>query len=672
MILSVNGLYKSYDGVDILKDVSFHIEENDKLAITGINGAGKSTLLKQIAGEEQPDRGTVVIPRDVRLAYLSQAPETDTDKSIYEEVLSARSELVDMEEEIRKLEVRMREASEDKEELDAIYERYTRLTHEFELSEGYSLRSRVTGILKGLGFSEDEFGKEVSKLSGGQKTRLALARLLLSEPEILLLDEPTNHLDIDSVSWLETYLKAYRGAVIVVSHDRYFLDKIANKVLDIDGGRARLYMGNYTAFAEKKAALRKDMMKAYLNNQAEIKRQQEVIDKLKSFNREKSIKRAESREKMLQKMERVEKPFDIDDAMKLHFVPGRQSGNDVLMAEGLSKSFGGRRLFSGVDLDVKRGEKLAIIGPNGTGKTTLLKIIFGLLPPDSGEIEYGSRVETAYYDQEHHELDPANTVFEEISDAYPAMSNTEIRNLLASFLFTGDDVFKLVGDLSGGEQGRLSLSKLMLSKANLLLLDEPTNHLDITSKEILEEAVRNYEGTVIYVSHDRYFINRTATRILELSEGHFVNYIGNYDYYLEKKADPDFDSKKAISGSLGEAETKKAARDPGLESTLELRDYMRAEDNRRKLSFEEQKQRKSKLQKLRSALSACEKEIGRLEQKCFEIDEFMTHQEIATNSARLNELSAEKQGYEDKLAELYEEWESRSEELQSFENGEDE
>lgn len=667
MILSVNGLYKSYDGVDILKDVSFHIEENDKLAITGINGAGKSTLLKQITGEEEPDRGSIVIPRGTVVAYLSQNQETDSDKSIYEEVISVKAELISMEEELRELETAMKKAGEDKEELARIYDRYTRLSHEFEISEGYSLKSRVTGILKGLGFSEEEFDKKVSKLSGGQKTRLALARLLLLEPQILLLDEPTNHLDIDSVAWLETYLKAYRGAVIIVSHDRYFLDKIANKVLDIDGGRARLYLGNYTAFAEKKAAIRKDMMKAYLNNQAEIKRQQEVIDKLKSFNREKSIKRAESREKMLEKMERVEKPFDIDDAMKLHFVPRRQSGNDVLEIMGLSKAFGDKRLFSGVDIDVKRGEKLAIIGPNGTGKTTLLKIIFGLMPADKGEVEFGSRVEPAYYDQEHHELDPKNTVFEEISEAYPQMTNTEIRNLLASFLFTGDDVFKLVGDLSGGEQGRLSLSKLMLSKANLLLLDEPTNHLDITSKEILEEAIRNYEGTVIYVSHDRYFINRTATRILELSEGHFVNYIGNYDYYLEKKADPDFDRDKAISGTREQEPAPQ--KDRLTVQTEALRDDIRQEADRRRLSFEEQKQRKSRLQRMRSALAACEKEIQSLEQKCFEIDELMTHDEIATNSAKLNELSREKAGLEERLSELYDQWERASEELEVFING---
>ncbi len=668
MILAVSGLYKSYDGTDILKDISFHMEANDRLAVTGINGAGKSTLLRLISGREQPDEGSISLSKDVSLAYLEQNPETDSEKTIYDEVLSAKAELLDMEEELRKLELRMKEAAEDSSELESIYDRYNRLSHEFEQRDGYAVRSNVVGMLKGLGFSEEEFGKQVSKLSGGQKTRLALARILMEEPGLLLLDEPTNHLDISSVSWLESYLRGYRGALIIVSHDRYFLDRVADKVLDIEAGRARLYVGNYTAFAEKKAIIRKDMMKAYLNNQAEIRHQQEVIEKLRRFNREKSIKRAESREKLLSRMEKVEKPFDVDDAMRLRFAPRRQSGNDVLMATGLSKAYSGRQLFSGVDLDIKRGEKVAVIGPNGTGKTTLLKIICGLVPADSGELSFGSRVETAYYDQEHHELDPTNTVFEEISDAYPDMSNTEIRNLLASFLFTGDDVFKSVGDLSGGEQGRLSLSKLMLSRANLLLLDEPTNHLDITSKDILEEAIRNYEGTVIYVSHDRYFINRTATRILELWDGSFVNYIGNYDYYLEKKADPDFDREKSLSGARTEA--KEVQKDRLSESVIGIRDHIRAEESRSRQSFEEQKQRKARLQKLRTALGSCERDIKELEQQIFEIDELMTHDEIARNSAKLNELTASRTALEDRLSELYELWEQRAEELEEFTSAE--
>ena len=666
MILAVNNLSKTYDGKDILKDISFHIEAHDKLGITGINGAGKSTLLKQLIGEEHPDGGSITVPKDARIGYLSQNIDADSDKSIYEEVISIKQDVLDMEEELRSLELRMKDEPDE-----SVMKHYSELMHRFELENGYAVRSNVQGILKGLGFKEEEFTKKVSLLSGGQKTRLSLGRLLLDAPDILILDEPTNHLDIASVSWLEAYLKAWKGAVIIVSHDRYFLDRIVNKILDIENGHGMLYTGNYTAFAEKKAALRKDRMRAYLNNQAELKHQQEVIDKLKQFNREKSIKRAESREKALAKMERIDKPFDVDDAMRLHFTPSKLSGKDVLFAENLSKAFGDKELFAGVELDIKRGEKLAIIGPNGTGKTTLLKIINGTESPDSGEIELGTRVEIAYYDQEHHVLDPDNTVFDEISDAYPYMNNTEIRNLLASFLFTGEDVFKLIRDLSGGEKGRLSLAKLMLSKANLLLLDEPTNHLDITSKEILEEAVRNYEGTVIYVSHDRYFINRTATRIMELDHHHFVNYLGNYDYYLEKQADSAFDKEKAVSGRLyTEAFSKKALVNASAASASSSADAAASEDGKStgaeiKLSFEEQKKKKQQQQKLRTALSNCEKEIAQHEAAISGLDEEMADPANAVNSAKLNELSQKQARLNEELEELYSKWEEISEELEA-------
>lgn len=693
MILAVNNLSKTYDGKDILRGISFHIEAHDKLAVTGINGAGKSTLLKQIIGEESPDSGSITIPKDARIGYLSQNMDADSEKSIYDEVISIKQDVIDMENELRSLEKAMQT-----DQSESLMKHYSELSHRFELENGYAVRSNVTGILKGLGFREDEFDKKVSLLSGGQKTRLALGRLLLDAPDILILDEPTNHLDIASVSWLEGYLKAWKGAVIIVSHDRYFLDRIVNKVLDIENGTATMFTGNYTAFAEKKAALRKDRMRAYLNNQAEIKHQQEVIDKLKQFNREKSIKRAESREKALAKIDRVAKPFDVDDAMKLHFTPSKLSGKNVIFAEHLSKAFGDKELFSGVELDVKRGEKLAIIGPNGTGKTTLLKIINGTEEADSGEIEYGTRVEIAYYDQEHHVLDPDNTVFDEISDAYPYMNNTEIRNLLASFLFTGDDVFKLIKDLSGGEKGRLSLAKLMLSKANLLLLDEPTNHLDITSKEILEEAVKNYEGTVIYVSHDRYFINRTATRILELDHKHFVNYQGNYDYYLEKQADASFDKEKAVSGivsdfnaygnkALGKTASfdgKNAVSDTDSTGAFNANfvsdecdsasvnvNGQNAGNNTNaaaevKLSFKEQKERKQQQQKLRTALTNCEKEIEQHETAISDIDTQMADPATAVNSAKLNELSTKQAEHSAKLEELYIKWEELSEALENF------
>lgn len=746
MILSVNNLTKSYDGNDIFKNVSFHIEANDKLGITGVNGAGKTTLIRQIIGEETPDSGSVTLSKGVRLGYLSQMALDHSERSIYDEVLSVKQYLIDMEQELRELEHRMNEAgtsdSSGSSELEDIYSRYAVLSHRFELENGYAVRSNVTGILKGLGFKEEDFGKSVSLLSGGQKTRLALGRLLMDAPEILILDEPTNHLDIASVSWLESYLRAWRGAVIIVSHDRYFLDHIVNKILDLENGSARLYLGNYTAFAEKKAALRRDMMKAYLNNQAALKHQQEVIDKLKQFNREKSIKRAESREKALAKMDRVAKPFDAEDAMQLHFTPSKTSGKDVLFAEGLSKSFGQNELFRGVELDIKRGEKLAIIGPNGTGKTTLLKIIMGIESPDSGELDFGSLVEPAYYDQEHQVLDPDNTVFDEISDAYPYMNNTEIRNLLASFLFTGEDVFKYIRDLSGGEKGRVSLAKLMLSRANLLLLDEPTNHLDITSKEILEEALRNYEGTVICVSHDRYFINRIATRILELDHHHFVNYQGNYDYYLEKQADPSFDKLKAVSGkidiraehgaatgagnvpaaagataagvsagsgsgaaavtgdsaaaaygaavgsgtavnssaagcaassssvsavsqsyggnSVSEDSALSAAQQPSAASSSS------SSSNGVKLSYQEQKERKQQLQKLRTQLAACEKNISEHEESIALIDEQIALPENAVNSAKLNELTSRQAILQTELDGLYLSWEELSEQIEAF------
>ena len=664
MILAVNNLTKSYDGRDIIKNISFHIEARDRLAITGANGAGKTTLLRQLIGEEQPDSGNVSVSKDIRLGYLSQMPDIDGEKTIYDAVLDVKKDVLDMENELRRLEGMMKASSDEE-----LLKRYSELSHRFELENGYAVRSNVTGVLKGLGFKEEEFDLKVRQLSGGQKTRLELGKLLLKAPDILILDEPTNHLDIASVSWLENYLRSWKNAVIIVSHDRYFLDRIVNKVFDIENGRGTMYTGNYTAFAEKKAALRKDRMKAYLNNQAEIKHQQEVIEKLKRFNREKSIKRAESREKALAKMEKVEKPFDIDDAMRLKFRPSKQSGKDVLFADGLSKAFGGKVLFSGVDLDVKRGEKLAIIGPNGTGKTTLLKIISGEIKADTGELEFGSRVETAYYDQEHHVLDPDNTVFDEISDAYPSMDNTEIRNLLASFLFTGEDVFKYVRDLSGGEKGRLSLSKLMLSKANLLILDEPTNHLDITSKEILEEAVKNYEGTVIYVSHDRYFINRTATRILELDNGHFINYQGNYDYYLEKQSDPSFDKLKAVSGSLSHSYGIEPKDETAGSVSCDRTEGDKTEDTEAKLSFREQKERKQQLQKLKNQLSACEKEINDSETAISDMDEEMSRPEVAVNSARLNEISSEQMKVRERLDKLYADWERISEEIESFKRG---
>ena len=533
MILSCSNISKSFGTDSILNHVSFHIEEREKAAVVGINGAGKSTLLKIIVGELAPDEGSVVIAKGKTLGYLAQHQDLDSGRTIYDELLEVKRPIIEMEERLRTLEVNMKRSQG--EELESLYQTYSRLSHEFELANGYAWKSEITGVLKGLGFLEEEFSKPVSTLSGGQKTRVSLGKLLLSKPDIILLDEPTNHLDMESIAWLENYLLNYQGTVVIVAHDRYFLDRVVTKVVELDNGSSTVFQGNYSAYSEKKAMLRASILKAYLNQQQEIKHQEEVITKLRSFNREKSIKRAESREKLLNKIERIEKPTEVNDAMNITLEPDIVSGNDVLTVRGLTKGFDGQTLFSDVDFEIKRGERIAIIGNNGTGKTTILKIINGILAADAGEIRLGSRVHIGYYDQEHHVLHSEKTLFQELSDTYPNMNNTQIRNVLAAFLFTGDDVFKLIGDLSGGEKGRVSLAKLMLSEANFLILDEPTNHLDITSKEILENALTHYTGTVLYVSHDRYFINKTATRILDLTHNTLVNYIGNYDYYLEKR-----------------------------------------------------------------------------------------------------------------------------------------
>ena len=555
MILSCSNISKSFGTDSILNHVSFHIEEREKAAVVGINGAGKSTLLKIIVGELAPDEGSVVIAKGKTLGYLAQHQDLDSGRTIYDELLEVKRPIIEMEERLRTLEVNMKRSQG--EELESLYQTYSRLSHEFELANGYAWKSEITGVLKGLGFLEEEFSKPVSTLSGGQKTRVSLGKLLLSKPDIILLDEPTNHLDMESIAWLENYLLNYQGTVVIVAHDRYFLDRVVTKVVELDNGSSTVFQGNYSAYSEKKAMLRASILKAYLNQQQEIKHQEEVITKLRSFNREKSIKRAESREKLLNKIERIEKPTEVNDAMNITLEPDIVSGNDVLTVRGLTKGFDGQTLFSDVDFEIKRGERIAIIGNNGTGKTTILKIINGILAADAGEIRLGSRVHIGYYDQEHHVLHSEKTLFQELSDTYPNMNNTQIRNVLAAFLFTGDDVFKLIGDLSGGEKGRVSLAKLMLSEANFLILD-------ITSKEILENALTHYTGTVLYVSHDRYFINKTATRILDLTHNTLVNYIGNYDYYLEKRDTMEqlFSASPAASSKPSENNSQRPSRLP--------------------------------------------------------------------------------------------------------------
>lgn len=643
MILSCSHISKSFGTDVILDDISFSIEDNEKAAIVGINGAGKTTLLKIIVGELPSDTGDAVLAKGKTLGYLAQHQDLTSHRTIYDELLEVKRSVIQLEERIRSLEIEMKHAKGQ--ELDRMLETYTRLNHEFELSDGYSYKSEISGVLKGLGFPETEFTKEISTLSGGQKTRVSLGKLLLSKPDIILLDEPTNHLDMESIAWLETYLLNYKGAVVIVAHDRYFLDRVVTKIIELDCGKSSVFQGNYTAYSEKRASLREAQMKAYLNQQQEIRHQEEVIAKLKSFNREKSIKRAESREKMLAKMEVLEKPVEVDDEMKIRLEPNIISGNDVLTVRSLSKSFGSNHLFSHVDLDIQRGERVAIIGSNGTGKTTLLKIINQMLPADSGEITLGAKVHIGYYDQEHQVLHMDKTLFDELQDAYPGLNNTKIRSVLAAFLFTGDDVFKHIKDLSGGERGRVSLAKLMLGNANFLILDEPTNHLDITSKEILEDALNQYTGTVLYVSHDRYFINKTATRILELTGETFINYIGNYDYYVEKREWMN----RLYTENTGSGEYAEAS--------------VSFETSDRKQDWKSHKEEQARIRKRRNDLKKTEETIASLEQKDQEIDKQLMQPKVASDPGKLLEFHREKEAIGQQLAELYELWEELAEDV---------
>lgn len=706
MILSCSHVSKSFGTDVVLNDISFHIEENEKAAIVGINGAGKSTLLKIIVGELPSDQGFVTLARGKTMGYLAQHQDLASHQTIYGELLEVKRAVLDMEDRIRSLEIEMQSAQGQK--LDQMFETYTRLTHQFELENGYGCQSEIIGVLKGLGFSEEDFNREISTLSGGQKTRVSLGKLLLSRPDIILLDEPTNHLDMKSIAWLENYLLNYKGAVIIVAHDRYFLDKVATKIIELDQGQGMVFLGNYTSYSQKKAQVREAKMKAYLNQQQEIRHQEEVIAKLKSFNREKSIKRAESREKMLSKIEVLEKPSEVNDEMALCLKPDILSGNDVITIRNLSKSFGHNHLFSHIDIDIKRGERVSVIGDNGTGKTTLLKIINQMLPADSGQITLGARVHIGYYDQDHQVLHMEKTLFDELQDTYPDLTNTRVRNVLAAFLFTGDDVFKRIGDLSGGERGRVSLAKLMLSNANFLILDEPTNHLDITSKEILEHALNQYAGTVLYVSHDRYFINRTATRILELTGETFINYIGNYDYYLEKRelmnqlyvtnsgqtagakaeGSSGIKSGSGVKGSSGtdfpsaSAPGPKSPLHPGADSGHSSTPGSRssaaahpattagsispdspAGKNTVKQDWKSQKEEQALQRKKQNALKKTEAQIAALEEQDAALDHQLTQPEVVSDVGKLMEIHKEKEAIKERLDQLYEEWEALAEDI---------
>ena len=679
MLLACNNITKSFGDVTILNQVSFHINEREKMAIVGINGAGKSTLLKVIMQELSADSGEVITAKGATIGYLSQHQDLASERTVYEEMLSVKADILRTEARIREVELLMKD--KEGEALEALLKEYSSLNHSFEAQNGYAYKSEVVGVLKGLGFSEEDFDKKIQTLSGGQKTRIALGRLLLTNPDLIMLDEPTNHLDMNSITWLETYLINYPGAVLIVAHDRYFLDRVVTKVVELDAGKAQTFTGNYSEYAVKKEQQREILIQHYLNQQKEIKHQEEVIAKLRSFNREKSIKRAESREKMLDKIERLDKPTEVRSKMKIRLEPHIISSNDVLTVTGLAKSFGSQKLFSDLSFEIKRGEKVAIIGKNGTGKTTILKIINSLLDADAGEIKPGAKVQIAYYDQEHQVLHPEKTLFDELQDTYPYMDNTEVRNVLAAFLFTGDDVFKRISELSGGERGRVSLAKLMLSDANLLILDEPTNHLDIVSKEILEDAINAYEGTVLYVSHDRYFINKTATRILDLTEQTLLNYPGNYDYYLEKK---ELTERLYLDGigygvsggtnGAGRGGNSAIGSATGQGSSGAFTGQGRAVSTglsgaatgsgpvtETKLDWQQQKEEQARLRKRQNDLKKVEEEIERTENRMAELDTALADPAIASDHTKLTELGKEREELEGTLETLMEQWEELAE-----------
>ncbi len=662
MILSCQNISKSFGDKDVLKKVTFHINDHEKVALIGNNGAGKTTLFHIITKELDADAGEVALKKDASIGYLSQHHDYTSTNTVYDELLVVKKDVIQMEEQLRQMEEDMKHLTEAN--LDAHMKAYHNKMHSFDLAGGYTYKSDIQGILRGLQFKEEDFGKPVSTLSGGERTRLLLGRILLEKPDLILLDEPTNYLDIESVRWLENYLLNVKSAVLVVSHDRYFINKIVSKVVEIEAGNSLCYEGNYEDFIAKKEVWLQSRLAAYENQQREIKHQEEVITKLRSFNREKSVKRADSRQKLLDRIERIDKPVEERADMQFTLSPAITSGNDVLTVENLAKSYGDRTLFSNVSFEIKRGEHIALIGQNGTGKTNILKIINGLIDADNGDVKLGTNVTIGYFDQQSRVLDENKTVFDEISDTYPKLTQTEIRNVLAAFLFTGDEVFQPICSLSGGERGRVVLAKLMLSGANFLILDEPTNHLDMVSKEVLEEALNAYTGTVLYVSHDRYFINRTASRILHLDGCKITSYQGDYDYFLEKSSQDtersaDYMTKSgSATGNNGTTNVSATT----LSSASAVSNSNDGTQTDAKLDWAKQKELQAAKRKRENQLAKTEREIEELENKIAKFQEEMSKPEIASNSVKLQELCKECDTAQNKLDELYELWEELSEE----------
>lgn len=633
IILSCNNLTKSFGVESILENISFTVNEGDKIGVIGVNGTGKTTLFKIISGIYGYDSGEIYTSKDCEIGYLEQNTNFYSDNTIFTEVLEVFSDLIKIEEDLRKMECEISDKSSETNspDLQKLMDNYSHKLELFQNSNGYGYKSEAKGVLKGLGFNDEELEKPIKILSGGEKTRVLLAKLLLRKPTLLLLDEPTNHLDSDALEWLELFLKQYKGTVILISHDRYFLDQSVNRIFEIHNKKLKAYNGNYSYYVEKSAIDKEIERKTYEDQQKEIKKQEESIERLKAYGREKHLKRARSKEKALSKIEVLDRPDGERKRAKIKFIPAVESGNDVLAVRDVEMSFPDKVLFKDLNLDIYRGEKVALIGPNGAGKSTLFKIIMNEIQPMEGEVKFGTNVNTAYFHQEQKTLNLENSVIDEIWDANPHLTQTEVRNMLGAFLFENEDVFKKISSLSGGERARVAILKLILSQSNFLLLDEPTNHLDIDSKEVLEEALVNYTGTIFTISHDRYFLNKVVDKILVLGENGVTEYLGNYDYYIEKK--------RQLSEMNKEENTE-------TKTKTQLKEEKRKEKEQREI----ERRSKNKIKKLEDDIEQTEKKIAGL-------DMMLCQEEIYSNPEKSKEVNLEKAELEDKLASLYEKWE---------------